>query len=376
MQWAMLKLKQGHEISGALELRKAFVLLAENENAFPDFIPNRKSYGFLQMVFGLVPQQYAALLGILGLEGNTKGGLQRIKSVCASSNPVSPEANIMYCMAQVYILHQPEGLVSMRNLARANPDNLLISFFLADMLLHDSQSGAALQVLNARPKTADYLPLYFMNKQYGDIFLYKGSYPDAVRFYRYFQAHYKGQSHQKDAWYKLFVCYYLSGNSTEANACFTSIGKYGSARTEPDRYAQRFFEDGNSKPEPLLLRARLLSDGGRYMEAEALTGKVPESYFTKLPERIEFQYRKARIADKLNQTEKAVAGYRSTIALSPLTGYYFAPNAALQLAYIYRTRSDTAKALEYLHAALTYKQYPYRNGIESKVKAALHELGE
>ncbi|MES2388361.1 MAG: tetratricopeptide repeat protein [Bacteroidota bacterium] len=377
---AILKLKMGsmtQEISGGLELRKAFTLLAENDRLYPDFVPGRKSYGFLLMVFGLVPSKYSAALSLLGLEGDSHKGLEKMISACSSGDPTAAEAQIFTNLARFYILHNTDAaLQSMQALCNKDSDNMLLRFFLSDMLMHDARAEEAFKVLNSRPWSSEYLSVFFISHRYGDIYLYRGDYNEAVRFYSWFLKYYKGKNYIKDTYYKLFLCKLLDGKKAEAHNFFAQIGASGAERTEPDHYAQRVFKDADENLNQLLMRARLMSDGGYYEKASDLMESARPENLPALKDKIEYWYRRARISDKLGKTDEAAGFYRKTIAQSPNEGYYFAPNSALQLAYIYRSRKDTAHAVECLRLALTFKEYPYSNGIESKVKAALHELGQ
>ncbi|HEY8401534.1 MAG TPA: hypothetical protein VIK89_09745, partial [Cytophagaceae bacterium] len=81
-----------------------------------------------------------------------------------------------------------------------------------------------------------------------------------------------------------------------------------------------------------------------------------------------------RLHHKVGSINDAIDYYLKTIELSPPDTYYFAPNAALQLGYIYKRKSDKENARKYFQKALTYKNYEYKNSIDNKAKAALNEL--
>jgi hypothetical protein len=55
--------------------------------------------------------------------------------------------------------------------------------------------------------------------------------------------------------------------------------------------------------------------------------------------------------------------------------WYFAPNACLQLGYLYQSRNMLAEAEEYFLRALAYKRHEYKNSIDSKARSALAQLG-
>jgi tetratricopeptide (TPR) repeat protein len=96
-------------------------------------------------------------------------------------------------------------------------------------------------------------------------------------------------------------------------------------------------------------------------------------FFTKR-EKLEYLYRSARLYHKAGQVNEGITYYLKTIELSKDENYYFAPNSALQLGYIYLSRVEKEEAKKYFQLALSYKNYEYKNSIDNKAKAALNEL--
>ena len=84
-----------------------------------------------------------------------------------------------------------------------------------------------------------------------------------------FLSHFKGKFYVKDAWEKLAWCYYLQGNMTAANNARQMVLKKGSTDTDADKQANK---DAKSArwPNTILLKARLLSDGGYNTQAMAM----------------------------------------------------------------------------------------------------------
>jgi len=54
--------------------------------------------------------------------------------------------------------------------------------------------------------------------------------------------------------------------------------------------------------------------------------------------------------------------------------WYFAPNSALQLGYIFRDQADAIEARQYFEKALSYKKHVYKNSIDNKARSALASL--
>jgi len=66
--------------------------------------------------------------------------------------------------------------------------------------------------------------------------------------------------------------------------------------------------------------------------------------------------------------------YEETIKLSKENPWYFAPNAALQLGYIYRDQKDFEKARKYFEMAMSYRKHEYKSSIDTKSRSALDQM--
>ena len=72
--------------------------------------------------------------------------------------------------------------------------------------------------------------------------------------------------------------------------------------------------------------------------------------------------------------EESIDNYLKTIEINGDAEYYFAPNAALQLGYIYQEKENYVNAEKYFRKALSYPSHEYKNSIDHKAKAALASL--
>lgn len=154
---------------------------------------------------------------------------------------------------------------------------------------------------------------------------------------------------------------------------FDLARKTGRDVAEPDRYAVAQLKE-DQFPNSKLLKARLYTDGGYYIEAETVLKSVKESDLKTEKERVEYNYRKARLADKMGDLKTAKTYYLRTLSQSGTNPWYFAPNSALQLGYIARTRNDKVNAKKYFELALSFQKHAYKNSIDSKAKSALDQI--
>ena len=96
--------------------------------------------------------------------------------------------------------------------------------------------------------------------------------------------------------------------------CSSASFDKGSETTDADKQAAKDAKSG-VWPNPLLLKARLLNDGGYNNEAIALLTGKSTADFTKQEDKLEFAYRIARIYDDVGRDSEAIKMYLLAIKL-------------------------------------------------------------
>ena len=146
--------------------------------------------------------------------------------------------------------------------------------------------------------------------------------------------------------------------------------KKGGTETDADKKALKDAKS-NSWPNPVLLKSRLLSDGGFHKEALAiLQGKTSEQ-FNRDEDKLEFAYRVARIYDDLGRKDEAIQTYLTAIKLGENRKEYYAARAALQIAQIYEDRGQKALAISYYQKCLGMNDHEYKDSIDQRAKSGI-----
>lgn len=375
MQLAMSKLLFGNRLSAAWDFRKAYLQYVANATRWPTFLPNKKNLGVLQVIIGSVPDQYQWFLQIIGLTGNVREGMLNLEAAATQSSPFQEEAKLLHdiMLHSVRQENAPQAIAQLTNLVKKHPDNLLFRFAAMHLLKKTNQGEAALKLYETRQLGQHYLSFPFLHHMAADLYLYRGDYDKSVAQNRTFLQQHKGQHYLKSAHYKLYIAYLLSNHQPQAKWHFNQITHIGIAETEEDKYAASY---ANNKEQPVLplMKARLHADGGYYQDALQDLGELQISSATPLPVRAELLYRKARVYHGLEEMKEAESYYRQTIAIAASTELYYAPNAALQLGYIYQQANQPEKAKAYFRQALRYKGHAYKNSIDARAKLALASL--
>jgi tetratricopeptide (TPR) repeat protein len=373
MQWTFIYLKFGHEFDAALNVREAYRTITVIKEKFPSFKAVRKTSGLLEVMIGSVPQKYTWVLNLLGMEGSTTTGLSELESLF-SSEEFNFEAHLIHALIQGYLLQQPDQAMNELNGLLAKYENNRLALFVASALaIKNARSEAALNLLDSLEKQNQGFPIYFTNYLQGEIYLYKGDYLNAISSYRWFVNHYRGQNCMKDAHYKIGLCYWLNGNINDAQAAFKQAKTVGREASEADKHAAKSLAETDF-PHVQLTKARYAIDGGYYHRAKQILDSMVFSNLSRKRDRVEYHYRSARLAHKLNDIPVAKHHYLKSIDLNGEEGWYFAPNACLQMGYILSAEGDLTLAKNYFNKALSYNKHEYKNSIDSKAKSAIAQI--
>jgi len=380
LQWAFVKLKFGKEVSASWDIIKAYRLLDENAKKYPDFIPTYKSLGLLHVLIGSTPQNYQWVAKLLGLKGNIPQGLREIQTVVQKEPLLDSEAKLIEILLQSYVLKYTEKQnTELLQLIHSQPDNLLLHFFGTTISMKDGRGEQALQILNQRPVGVAYFAFPFLEYLKGEILLQKGQYSEAKSQLQQFLSQYKGQNFLKDTYLKLFLSHWLVNEDAVAKTYLNKILAVGATYVEADKAAQKFAESFTkgtiSAQQKVLMKARLSFDGGYLTEAMNVLKPFDENSFPNPNNKAEFQYRLGRIFQRQNQLDSSIEHYERAIVLSHTQSLYFGATSALQLGYIYQTKSQKAKAIGYFKQALNYPKHEYKNSVDNKARAALTLMG-
>lgn len=367
-------LNLGQELNAVWAIRTAYSQTEDCQKKFPDFIPIKKTSGVIQVMIGSVPDKYSWFMSLLGMKGSVSKGQQQLQELRQSVSSLNIEATILYFTIKGLINQQHEEAThGMLKVLEEQPYNRLTLFLAVNMLMKNSQSEKALALIKTLDEHPQGLAMYYIDYLRGEILLQKGEYNSAINSYTMFINHYKSVNFKKDSYYKIALCYWLLNKQEEARKNFELAKKTGKEVAEPDRYATAQLKE-DIFPNSKLLKVRLYTDGGYYEDAAKVLQSIDPVKLQTEKEKVEYNYRKARLADKMGDTFTAKLYYSRTVTLSGTQPWYFAPNAALQLGYIYKINNDIPAAKKYFELALSYKSHAYKNSIDSKAKSALDRL--
>lgn len=378
LQWGMLKSRFQDYTSSGFDIKRADNLLSENAAKYPSFLPNRKSSGLIDVIFGSIPSNLKGLFSTLGISGNASSGIRTLESL-ASSIARSPysfykdEVVFFLCYIETDLVHNKANYNKIMSLtASMNDSSLLKSYLQGYVSARSAQNDRAIDYLLKRPKGRDYMNFPALNYHLGNAKLNRGDNDANVYLINYLKD-YKGINYVKDAYLKLAYYFYLRGDNAKYATFLKMVKTQGNLYDEKDKQALK--EANEVAPNKDLLQARLYFDGGYYPKALAELAGKDASDFKLKRDQIEYFYRLGRIYDESGRDTDAIGNYQKAINAGKLTSYYYAANAALSIGNIYEKRNDKSKASSFYKQAIAMKNHEYENSIETKAKDGLRRMG-
>ncbi len=375
LHWAMAKIAFNDNVQAFWNIRSAYKNISDNKDKYPDFLPNDKTLGLLQVILSAVPEEYQWITKSFGLRGNFEKGMRSLKKVAGKEGPFQMESKLYYLLINQFMGGGDEdhSMEDLTKLYTNNKDNLLIGFIYANVLFKKGRNDDALTVLKYAPQNANYIKFHFIDYLIGEAYLQKLQYNNAIIHYFKFIRNYKGRNFKRSAYLKVFFAYYLQGNETKAKEYLIQIPSIEGNATTPDHYATHFEKRAHFPPKELL-KARLLTDGGYYQRALSMLEDYKTKKYSDRESRIEFTYRIGRLHHKLEQYDEGIKWYKHTIDLSTLNDpFYFAPNSCLQLGYIYNGREQKVQANDYLKRVFQYPNHPYKKELDQAAQMELEK---
>ncbi|MBK6987234.1 MAG: tetratricopeptide repeat protein [Bacteroidetes bacterium] len=378
IQQALVKVKFREYVSAATDIRKAYRLIEKNKLAYPEFLLNNKLSGFLTAVIGAVPREYHWLVEIAGMEGSVPDGTTELKTLFKTlekSEFSCYREELLFYLSELYITFNSneadllECMIYMRPYAAGSA---LMRYSTSAILMKMGRNDEAYDYLKDPAAYNTGFPFDFMYYKLALCKLRKLDF-SASKDFEEFIKRFKGQNFIKSSYQKLAWIESLQNNPQGYYTYMTKCRSLGTAFIDEDKDAQSeaaAIDIGNK----LLLRARLLFDGGYYDKAQLELAGMPVDSFPKYKDQLEVTYRLARIYQKTGQEEKAIDLYQKTIDNGASATFYFAANSALLLGMIYEDKNDLDKSESFYKKCLSMERHQYQNSIDQKAQAGLDRI--
>lgn len=371
LQWSLIHIKNKENWKAATDFRKAHLLFKENKKLFPKFKETDIFYGAQKAIIGTVPNDYKWISNLIGLRGNIKEGMNLLKnSIDAKPSFFKHDAIFYYIFLNEIVLNNSKKalrLIKTYNVDEKN--NYLYTFMSSNLMLNNFRAKKVIPIIENRNKSAAYLQPIIFDYALGSAYLHTLNYNKAIPYLKKY-LNSKSYFYKKDAALKIAYAYYLTGNTKEASVYRNKILKIGTTITDMDKQAIKVYKQGRYGNKNLL-KARLLFDGGSFSRSVTLLEN--DLLKTKLSniEKLEWDYRLARVYDESRKLNKAISFYKKTLLAPNPTKEYYPARAALQLGFIYEKQNNISLATKYFKKVLAIAGHEYKTSLDHKAKSGL-----
>lgn len=374
--YSRIKFKQ--YVKAALEIRKAFKMLEENKVLFPEFKPTLKNLGMLHCVMASVPQNYKWIAGMAGLNGTLEGGIAEMNELLAhivskkEYDYMHNETLMWLIFIETHLNKQASKSLDLIKQYTNLYSSPITVFSVGNVYFHYQKNDELLALFDSYKDDGRTFPMIFLRYFRGVAYLQKLDQKGEKEFWFYIN-NYKGFNYKKGAYQRLAWLALLRNDDSAYQTLIAKCITEGNDLVDEDLVALSEAEN-NEKPNVILLRARLLFDGGYYSPAlKELSGHTANT-FPSFREKLEFIYRTARVFEMLNNEKKALELYEQTITLGKTYRYQYAANAAHSIGQIYEANKDFVNAEKYYKLCLSMRNHDYQNSMDQKAKAGLDRI--
>ncbi len=375
LQWATVRIKFGEKLTPAREVYRAYKLLEENLERFPDFIENKKSLSIIHALSESIP---GIVKTILGMKGSIRLGTDEIEEVIAYSDThdfiFRNESYAIYAYILFYQNNKKDKAYEvLKNAELDHTTNPLLCFIKANIYQKTGHGEEAIQILKSCPKGENYLPFYYLDFMYGKFLLYDLD-PSANIYIEHFIENFNGrhfikEAYQKLAWYELAI----KDNILGYKKYMQMVNTEGYDLIDEDKQALKESNEKNI-PNPVLLKARLLFDGGHYVKAYNLLVKKSYLFINGGKGQLEYYYRMGRLTHQLKNYHDAIEYYNAAYKMGRHQNSYMACNSALQMGLIYEEQKKYKKAIKYFNLCLDMNPYEYKTSLHQKAQSGLNRI--
>lgn len=377
LQWALARSKFNQLFRSGREVLSAYNLLKENSKRHPDFIYNKKSLSIIHSLIETITLP-GIFKKVFGISGSIELGIKEISEVINHSEDDTfifrEEADAIYAFILFYQCNkQKEATEYIINSNLDYTKSLLSNFLIAKLLQRSGQNDEALLVLKKRPNGSEYSDFHYLKFIEGLSNLRKLNIHSAdiiEEFLEQFEGkHYIKEAYQKLAWSKIVFEEDVAGYKYYMSL----VENMGESLLDDDKQALKESKS-NKIPDPILLKARLLYDGGYYEKAYTILTRNAHKFHETGIYTLEFNYRLARISQALKNYPDAIKYFSNTVNTGYETKSYYACNAALQLGLIYERLNEILIAEKYFKICLKLEPEDYKNSLHQKAKTGLERL--
>ena len=376
LQWALIHIKFDEKITAGSNVYSAYKLLENNKKKFPNFTENNKSLSIIHVLAESVPKWVRKLIGIKGSISLGQKEIEEITKYALQHRDYFYREEVAAISAYIsfYQLNQKDKAIDQLNkFGLDHSISPLICFLKSSIHLRAGNNELCLKTINDLKADPTRLSFFYLDFMKGRSLLYKQD-AEAKKYLELFVNNFRGQhfikeAYQKLAWYELSMNNDIAAYKRYMALCL----KFGVELSDEDKQAAKEARSGKI-PNAVLLKARILYDGGYYIHAQNVLIRNEYSLNGNAVLELEFNYRMGRILQALRNYPDAIQYLKQTLKAGESSHDYLAASAALQLGMIYEENNQLPSAKFYYEKCLQLDPSEYKTSIHQKAKSGIQRI--
>lgn len=382
LQYALINIHFKNYLTALFDIQRAFQLLEKNTKKFPNFLPQYINFGLLHIMIGSIPDNYKWLTWLASMHGTIEQGYNELFNVMEISqknsqyNYLLTEAVFLLTFIETNLSSNNEYAEKLLTILNREPNtNPFIVFAKVSILKKNAQNDKAIEILNNFYQNKSSYPYNYLTYLKGLLHLNRLD-PKCLSYFQEYINTFKGHSYIKSAYQKMAWMSLIQGNEDNYMKWIAYCKTEGNDYLESDEQA-KIEAKKEQVPNVILLKARLLYDGGYFNESLNLLKDFENDTLTfsfNQTERTEFFYRNGRNYQGMGKLDKAIYFFKKAIKEGEDLKEYYAGNSALQLGAIYENKQQSDSAAYFYNTCLDLKFDTYKKSLDFRAKAGLNRL--
>lgn len=374
LQMGIFNVFFGDRLSGIRRAYSAYKKFYSAQEANPDFIYNRKMIGMFNIALSNLPPFAAWAASTFGVKGDYDTGFNimfKYFNDVKKMKGLNTEA-ALYITLGYKLNKEPEKAYNfLQSLDSSIVDYRLLKYFHGNTAWasgNNAKAAALFAQFNPTDLEIEFLPYNYMMGKIQMRSLDKQAENNLLIFLRKT----KKAAYIKEINYYLALYYLMNGNLESFEKYKKIAAEKGGDVTERDRETM-YDCQLDYVPNPILVKCKLLMDGGYYDRFYQTMKNFQISDAKLLPYKLEYYLLMGRYYEAKNNALSAVDSYKKVIDLGSSADYYFASEAALRLGEYYENK-DKAKAKSYYEISLDLYDSDYYEYIENLASKGLERV--
>jgi len=374
----LAQVKYGTRFNGVTKMLGSYKRIKEHRKKYPQFWQNQKLTGIFNILLDNIPPFLRWAADLFGFNGDSVLGMYQLKEYESKARDfpgLAEEGVMMINLAYMLTRQEAEGFQYMSGLDKDILNVTLVKYLCANsasFAYRNDQTLKLLAEIHQDELDVMFAPLLYVTGRSKLNHLEE----DAYIYLEGFLEEYAGPDYKKDVCNRLSYYYLIQGNLQKYEEYKAKVATIGQDMRDRDREAIAESRSGLI-PHTGLLKARLLCDGGYFIQADSIIKSIDPGLLSHPAYQLEYYYRKGRIFQLTGKATLAIDEYNKAFNQGQSQPYTFATRSALQLGRIYEEMKNYPLSFQWYENCLkTYDADHTTDGVEQMAEKGRKRVKE